>query len=322
MLVLTGAIGFIGSCLLTYLNEMGHEDILLVDDFSRTDKLGNIQGKAWRDTLDRDDFLEWLQNTRDDVEFIFHIGARTDTTLKDQVIFDRLNVNYTQSLAEICSLKSIPLMYASSAATYGLGLDGFSDRHELSKNLQPLNPYGWSKQIVDQWILSQEKTPPLWYGLKFFNVYGPNEYHKGRMASVVWHASSQIRETGKMKLFRSHREGIRDGYQSRDFIYIKDVVKRCYEMFSNRPLSGLYNVGTGKDRTFLDLTKAVFAAMELKEDIEFIDTPLDIRSTYQYYTCSDQTKYNLTELDSSFTPLEEGVRDYVSNYLHSGPRIY
>jgi ADP-L-glycero-D-manno-heptose 6-epimerase len=322
MLVITGALGFIGSYLLSFLNQKGHRDIILVDDFSREEKLQNIAGKKYLHTQERVEFLQWLDKSEEAISFIFHLGARTDTTLKDQQIFDDLNIHFTQKLIGLCARKNIPLLYASSAATYGLGEKGFSDMHDSVVGLQPLNPYGWSKQVVDEWILNEVNPPVTWYGLKFFNVYGPNEYHKGRMASVVWHAYNQIRSTGKMKLFRSHREEIVDGHQSRDFIYIKDVVSRCYDLYTSRPKSGIYNVGTGEARTFLDLTRSVFKALEIPENIEFIDTPEDIRETYQYYTCSDQNKYGHTGLDNSFISLEDGVKDYVRNYLLKDQSYY
>ena len=322
MLVVTGALGFIGSCLISCLNRHGHDDIILVDDFSQKNKLGNIGGKKFELCIERSDFLDWLQKNEDSISFIFHLGARTDTTLRDQAIFDDLNIGYTKQVIKVCTARSIPIIYASSAATYGIGERGFSDLHKDTPGLQPLNSYGWSKQIIDEWILKEEDLPENWYGLKFFNVYGPNEYHKGRMASVVWHAFNQISDTGRMKLFRSHKAEIADGHQSRDFIYVKDVIDRCYELYQTRPASGIYNVGTGKARTFLDLTNAVFSSMGILPEIEFIDTPLDIRGTYQYYTCSDQTKYGQTGLDNRYTSLEEGINDYVKNYLMNGLRYY
>ena len=224
------------------------------------------------------------------MEFVFHIGARTDTTEFDVEIFNRLNLNYTKDIWKICAENEIPMVYASSAATYGDGSLGYDDNHDIVEKLKPLNVYGESKNNFDKWALKQEKTPPSWYGLKFFNVYGPNEYHKGRMASVIMHAVKQIKETGGMKLFRSHRPDYSDGGQLRDFVYVKDVVEVMLFLWEYEVESGLYNLGTGKARTFLDLAKATFKALGVEENISFIDTPEDIRDKYQYFTEANMTK--------------------------------
>ena len=314
--LLTGAAGFIGSCLVGKLNEMGHKNMLLVDDFSaRPDKGRNLLYRTYIARFDRMEFFEWLDRSHDDVSFVFHLGARTDTTEKDWSIFEKLNLNYSKSLWERCARYGIPMVYASSAATYGGGELGYDDRHELAYRLQPLNPYGVSKNEFDKWALQQKEAPPLWAGLKFFNVYGPNEYHKGRMASVVFHTVNQIRETGKMRLFRSHRPDYQDGHQQRDFIYVKDVVDICYFLLTNPVNNGLYNVGSGLARTFLDLARATFRAMGLEPDIEFIDTPEDIRDTYQYFTQATMQKLRDAGYSKPFYSLEEGVRDYVKEYL-------
>ena len=225
MIVVTGAAGFISSCLVAALNEQGREDLILVDDFSREDKTRNWTDKQFIAKVDRDVFTNWLDTNYQDVEVIFHLGARTDTTEQDEALFDRLNLHYTQQVWERCQRYDIPLIYASSAATYGAGEHGYQDNHSVIDQLTPLNPYGRSKNDFDKWALEQDQQPPRWYGLKFFNVYGPNEYHKGRMASVIFHTFRQIQQTGAMKLFRSHRPDFKDGEQSRDFIYVKDVVK-------------------------------------------------------------------------------------------------
>ena len=316
MIVITGAAGFIGSCLTGKLNDLGHKNLLLVDDFAaRPDKVRNLLDRSCIARFGRMEFLDWLDRAHDDVTFVFHMGARTDTTEKDWSIFERLNLNYTKALWERCTRYRIPLVYASSAATYGDGALGYDDRHELPAQLKPLNPYGVSKNEFDIWALRQKESPPFWAGLKFFNVYGPNEYHKGRMASVVYHTFRQIRESGGMKLFRSHRPGIADGHQKRDFIYVKDVVDICYFLLSNHPADGLYNVGSGQARTFLDLAKATFHAMQLEPKIEFVDTPEDIRDTYQYFTQANMDKLRGAGYARPFFSLEEGVGDYVKGYL-------
>lgn len=315
MIVVTGAAGFIGSCLVRKLNEEGHADLLLVDDFSQMDKMANLGGKKRAQEMDRMVFPDWLAQNGSAVDFIFHIGARTDTTEQSTAIFDRLNLNYTKLIWQSCTDHGIPLVYASSAATYGLGDQGYDDDHEIVKALKPLNPYGRSKNDFDIWALEQATSPPRWAGLKFFNVYGPNEYHKGRMASVIFHTSRQIKQTGGMKLFRSHKEGIADGHQSRDFIYVKDVVNVCYFLFQQAFSNGLYNLGTGQARTFLDLASNTFRAMGLAPKISFIDTPADIRDTYQYFTEANMAKLRSIGYDAPFYSLEEGIVDYVKNYL-------
>ena len=315
MIIVTGAAGFIGSALVRKLNDEGHKDILLVDDFARRDKASNLQDKTFAEKVDRDAFIDWLADQAEEVEAVFHLGARTDTTEKDTAIFDRLNLNYSKNVWRVCTEKQVPLIYASSAATYGLGELGYSDSHELPDKLQPLNPYGESKNDFDKWVLKQRETPPFWAGLKFFNVYGPNEYHKGRMASVIFHTARQIKETGKMKLFRSHREDIEHGHQKRDFVYVKDVVDVCYWLYRNQPDSGLFNVGSGEARTFLDLATNTFRAMDREPDIEFIDTPEDIRNTYQYFTEAEMDKLRAAGYEKPFHSLEEGIEDYVGHYL-------
>lgn len=314
MIVITGAAGFIGSILVQKLNEEGHLNLLLVDDFSRDDRQRNLLGKKYIAKFHRDDFPDILSRMHADIQFIFHIGARTDTTEQDTAIFDQLNLNYTKTLWNMCAQFGIPLVYASSAATYGMGEHGYNDDHDIVKELKPLNPYGRSKNDFDIWALQQKNAPPHWYGLKFFNVYGPNEYHKGRMASVIFHTLNQIKASGQMKLFRSHRAGIGDGEQKRDFIYVNDVVDVCYFLFKNCPAGGLYNVGTGKARTFLDLATLTFKAMGLSPNITFIDTPEDIRDTYQYFTEANMEKLRAAGYDKPFYSLETGIADYVAAY--------
>lgn len=318
MIVITGSAGFIGSCVLAKFNSMGITNIVLVDDFSRRDKEPNYTLKQFYQKIHRREFPAWLRHHTDIVTHVIHLGARTDTTEQDKSVFDELNLNYSKELWNICAEAGIPLIYASSAATYGLGESGYSDNESHIPALRPLNPYGESKNEFDKWALSQRRKPPSWHGLKFFNVYGPNEYHKGRMASVVLHGYRQISETGKMRLFRSHRPDFRDGEQLRDFVYVKDVMDVIWFLFEKRPASGIYNLGSGKARTFLALAEATFAAMEKKPAIEFVDTPADIRDKYQYFTEADMKKLRAAGYKKPFTSLEEGVRDYVRNYLVSG----
>jgi ADP-L-glycero-D-manno-heptose 6-epimerase len=315
MIVVTGAAGFIGSCLVSRLNKAGYTDIVVVDDFSRKEKAKNLEGKMILAKVGRTDFIKWLADFGNEVEFIFHIGARTDTTEFNTTIFDELNLNYSKDVWNACVEFNIPLVYASSAATYGLGEFGYKDDHELVSRLKPLNPYGDSKNDFDKWLLQQNVQPPFWAGLKFFNVYGPNENHKGRMASVIFHAFHQINKTGEMKLFRSHNPEFADGCQLRDFVYVKDVVDVCLFLMEKRPMSGIYNLGSGKARTFLDLTRNTFKSMNKEENISFIDTPADIRDKYQYFTEADMTKLKKAGFTQDFHTLEEGVKDYVSNYL-------
>ncbi len=315
MIVVTGAAGFIGSCMVSELNRNGFKDIVLVDKFERKDREKNIINKTFSEKVDRNMFFDWIDKNHKQIEFIFHLGARTDTTEFDVNIFDELNLNYTKKLWNKCAIYGISLVYASSAATYGMGEYGYKDDHNLVEKLKPLNPYGISKNDFDKWALKQENTPPFWAGLKFFNVYGPNEYHKGRMASVIFHAYNQIQKTNGMKLFRSHIKECKDGEQSRDFIYVKDVIALMFFLMNNRKNSGLYNLGTGKARTFIDLVKNTFRAMGKEENISFIDTPVDIRDKYQYFTEADMEKLRSIGYNKSFTSLEEGVNDYVKTYL-------
>lgn len=315
MLVVTGAAGFIGSCLVSKLNSLGHNNLILVDDFSKTSKTKNFSSKKFSKTVERSEFIEWLGNNAKDVKCVFHIGARTDTTEFNVTIFNELNLNYTKALWEICTKNSVPFIYASSAATYGLGEFGYDDDETKINSLKPLNPYGDSKNDFDKWAIVQKQTPPQWYGLKFFNVYGPNEYHKARMASVIFHSFNQINSTGKVKLFRSHNPNYTDGGQLRDFVYVKDVVDVITFLFEKQPKNGIFNLGSGKARSFSDLATATFKALGKTPTIEFIDTPIDIRDKYQYFTEANMSKLIAAGYSKPFFSLEVGVEDYVKNYL-------
>ena len=337
MIIITGAAGFIGSVVAGELNKKGYNDLILVDDFSKKEKERNYIDLKYNALVDRNIFFDWFKENHEDVDFVVHLGARTDTTEFDWNVFQKLNVDYTETMFSMCVEYQIPLVYASSAATYGNGELGYDDSHEVVEKLQPLNPYGRSKNEVDKWILKQEKQPPFWAGLKFFNVYGPNEYHKGRMASVIFHSFNQINATGKVKLFRSHRPDFADGQQLRDFIYVKDIAsviifmisqqstdnrQQTLSMVANSPQpiahnlkSGIYNLGTGKARSFYDLAANTFKAMEKDVNIEFVDIPEDIRDKYQYFTEANMTKLREAGYDKEFTSLEDGVEDYVKNYL-------
>ena len=322
MIIVTGAAGFIGSCLVSKLNKEGFTELILVDDFSDSEKMKNLeaclpdrQGKKYSQKIHREDFIQWLKENQRLVQFVFHIGARTDTTEFNKEIFDKLNLNYSKDLWNVCVEFGLPLVYASSAATYGLGEFGYEDNHEIIEKLKPLNPYGDSKNDFDKWAIKQEKKPYFWVGLKFFNVYGPNEYHKGRMASVIMHAFNQIQDKGLVKLFRSHNPDYKDGEQLRDFVYVKDLIDVCYFLLHHRKDSGIYNLGSGKARSFLDLVKNTYRALGKEPNIEFVDTPIDIRDKYQYFTKANMTKLESIGYPKPFHTLEEGVKDYVENYL-------
>lgn len=330
-IVITGAAGFIGSCLVSFLNEAGYENLILVDDFSRHEKDVNLEGKTFSKKIEREKFFDWLEKENPEIHFFYHIGARTDTTEFDYSVHEHLNVEYSKKVWHYCAQKNVPLVYASSAATYGSGELGYKDDESIIEKLRPLNPYGISKNEFDKWALrqaqddtlrqAQGESPPKWAGLKFFNVYGPNEYHKGRMASVIFHSYNQIKKNGFVKLFKSHKKEFKDGEQLRDFIYVKDVLKICFwflECWQKDPqtfISGIYNVGTGKARSFNDLVNATFSALDKRTQIEYIDMPEDIRETYQYFTEADMNKIHAAGYSQPFYSLEDGIKDYVISYL-------
>src|SRR6186713_2806788 len=315
VILVTGAAGFIGSCMVGYLNRKGYHNIIIVDEFDDENKKHNYEDKKIISRVDRNELFDWLTDHPMHIDFVFHLGARTDTTEFDYTVLEKLNIDYSKKVWNYCVEKNIPLVYASSAATYGDGELGYKDDHELPYKLNPLNPYGKSKNEFDKWALKEKKQPPFWAGLKFFNVYGPNEYHKQRMASVIFHSFNQIKSSDKVKLFRSHKPGYKDGEQLRDFVYVKDVVDICYWLMNEKPASGLYNLGTGKARTFKDLVTAIFKSFGKEPVIEFIDTPLDIRDKYQYFTEADMTKLRDAGYKEDFYSLEGGVETYVKNFL-------
>jgi ADP-L-glycero-D-manno-heptose 6-epimerase len=318
MIVVTGAAGFIGSNIVKGLNERNYRDLVLVDDFSHAKKRKNYGTSVYSELVERSELFRWLEENHRFVQFVVHMGARTDTAEFNWDLFLELNLEYSKKLWQLCVEFGIPMIYASSAATYGLGELGYDDDHGLVPQLKPLNPYGRSKVEFDKWVLQQVRTPFFWAGLRFFNVYGPGEYHKGRMASVVYHAFRQIKETGRMELFRSHHPEFADGMQARDFIYVKDVVRVIIRMMELRPVSGIFNLGTGRASTFLELVNFTFGAMDLKPDIGFIDTPEDIRDRYQYFTEAKMEKLRAAGFGDPFTSLEAGINEYVRQYLLSG----
>ncbi len=317
MIVVTGALGFIACNLAMALNENGHDELILVDDFSKTEKLPNLSTVRFSKKIARDQFTDWLIETEESIEIIFHLGARTDTTEFNFRVLDSLNLAYTKALWEICTVKKIPIVYASSAATYGLGESGFDDDHSKINQLKPLNPYGVSKQLFDEFALKEKNAPPHWVGLKFFNVYGPFEFHKKRMASVIFHAYNQIKESGKLKLFKSHRPDYEDGGQLRDFVYVTDVVAVCLFLIDritqhNGFENGIYNLGSGKARSFNDLADTVFEAMKAIPNIEYIPIPEDIRDKYQYFTEAKMDKLIAAGFTQPFKTLEEGIATYIA----------
>lgn len=318
MIVITGAAGFISSCLIQKLNSEGFHDLVLVDDFSRPDQNKNFEGKRYSQLVERDIFFDWISQNHLHIQFIFHLGARTDTTEFNYDILDELNLEYSKKVWNACVDFGLPLVYASSAATYGLGEKGYDDNESSLPELKPLNPYGESKNDFDIWALRQDRSPYFWAGLKFFNVYGPNEYHKNRMASVVFHTFNQIKKTGGMKLFQSHNADFKDGEQMRDFVYVKDVTEVLYFFMHHRKDSGIYNLGSGEARTFLDLANNTFRALGKEPQITFIPTPEDIRDKYQYFTEANMKKLRSIGYNKPFHTLEEGIADYVANYLVAG----
>lgn len=350
-IVVTGAAGFIGSCMVQYLNDNSYTNLILVDDFGVEDKRKNWENKQFAELIERQSFFDWLDTNQPQISCIIHLGARTDTTEFNYAVHQELNVDYSQNIWQYCTNNNVPLIYASSAATYGNGEFGYNDDHDVPFDLEPLNAYGISKNEFDKWAIKQSEIPqqegmfatqpPFWAGLKFFNIYGPNEYHKGRMASVIWHSFNQIKADGLVKLFKSHNPNYKDGQQLRDFVYVKDLVKVILWMmkqidswqliidsntiadYQPQPInhqltSGLYNLGTGTARSFYDLAAATFRGLDLEPNIEFVDMPVDIRDKYQYFTEANMQKLHQAGYTEPFYTLEAGVDDYVRNYLSIG----
>lgn len=319
MIIVTGAAGFIGSAFVWKLNTMDRDDIIVSDKLRTEDKWLNLAKRKYYDWVDKDELFNYLENTNDKVTAIIHMGACSATTEKDGDFIMKNNYEYTKKLWDYATEKNITFIYASSAATYGDGDKGYSDEIDLEGHeaLRPLNKYGYSKKLFDVWALKQKKTPKKWFGLKFFNVYGPQEYHKGRMASMVFHTFNQYNAEKEVKLFKSHKEGFKDGFQLRDFVYIKDVVSVMYFLLTNDSAeSGVYNLGTGKARAFYDLSKLVIESVngDIKT-IKFVDMPEDLRGKYQYFTEAKMDKLIEGKYKDGFTSLEDGVKDYVQNYL-------
>lgn len=322
MILVTGATGFIGSVIVNHLNQAGNQDILICDHFGDGDKWKNLRGLKFAEFVSVEKLFDhpiWKKAKGQGLKAIYHMGACSDTTELNMDFLYENNTVFTNKLLTLATTKDIPIVYASSAATYGAGDEGYVDDHKLIPTLKPLNKYGWSKQLSDEWILNQKKKPKVWFGVKFFNVFGPQEYHKGKMASVVYQGFNQITDKGEIKLFKSHKDGYKDGQQLRDFVYVKDVVRAMIELIEagkKKPsISGIYNLGTGKARSFYDLASATFSAMDKKPNITFIDMPVELRNQYQYFTQADMNKLKKALPKFKFMELEEAVDDYVRNYL-------
>lgn len=319
MYIVTGAAGFIGTCLVRELNKRGHENIIIVDRLDKSQKWKNLQEMVYSEYINADRFIDSLEGYGEKakaIKGIFHLGACSSTTEMDMEYLMDNNVNYSKKIFDFCTTHQIPLLYASSAATYGDGEKGYDDESSIDE-LRPLNPYGQSKQIFDQWVLKQPSRPPIWYGIKFFNVFGPFEYHKGEMRSVVHKSYEQILQTGKVRLFKSHKDGFSDGGQMRDFVYGVDVARACVEMLEKGDyrLSGIFNMGTSVARSFKDLATATFQALEKEPNIEYFDMPENLRNQYQYFTQAKMEKFKRLLPEFEFMSLEEAVKDYVVKYL-------
>ncbi len=323
MIILTGGAGFIGSVLLKRLNDEGHTDILIVDSLDTSEKWKNLIGKQFEDYCHKDDFLEFLEDDLDkeDVDAVIHLGACTSTTERDVDYLMLNNYHFSQELAEWCLWAEKPFIYASSASIYGDGANGFSDETQKTESYRPLNAYGFSKHIFDQWLI-HHTFDQLCTGFRFFNVFGPNEYHKGDMASLVYKAYNQVLATGGLQLFRSGNDLFEDGEFSRDFIYVKDCVDVLMWSFNNPSVKGIFNLGTGKARTWNDLASALFIAMGKEKNINYVDMPEEIRSSYQYFTQAEIEKLRNAGYSSAFTDLESAVKDYVQGYLMQPVKYY
>lgn len=316
-ILLTGAYGFIASQLARHLVQKGQKDLLLVDRADYRSSRSCVKGLEFLPFLDREKLIPELARLTS-VQAVVHLGACTDTGNHDAAYMWKMNTDYTKALWQWCAEKKIPLVYASSGATYGRGEEGYSDDHRDVPRYKPLNVYGRSKHEFDLWALAQKAAPPRWYGLKFFNVYGMDENHKGRMASPIFHGFYEIKKTGKQTLFRSHKEGVADGEQKRDFIFVDDIVKLCLFCLEQAPASGIYNCGTGRARTFLDVSRALFSALGLDQKIEWVDTPEKFRAGYQYFTQAEMGKMLQAGYSDDFLTVEEGVAQYVQ-WLQTHP---
>lgn len=320
-IIVTGGAGFIGSCVIRELNDRGIENIIVVDHIAQTDKWMNLRNKKYSRYINRDEFLNQLPSFSGKVTHVIHMGACSSTTERDFDFLYKNNLEYTQTLWKFCTENQISFIYASSAATYGDGTLGFDDHMDINQ-LRPLNGYGYSKQLFDQWVEKQALAPKQHVGFKFFNVYGPNEYYKGTMASVVFHSFHKITENGEMGLFKSYKAGFEDGKQLRDFVYVKDICKVIGYMIDHPEISGLFNLGTGKARSFFDLASSTFAAMNIPANIKYIEMPESLRPKYQYYTQAVMDKLRSVGYKEEFYSLEAGVTDYVRNYLSKGYETY
>ncbi|MFH2138720.1 MAG: ADP-glyceromanno-heptose 6-epimerase [Candidatus Omnitrophota bacterium] len=321
MIVVTGGAGFIGSCFLWKLNQQGIDDILVVDHLDTTDKWKNLMGKRFRDYIQKDDFLKLVQEDKlPRIDQIIHMGACSSTTLNDADYYIRNNYEYSKILALWAFSKKIPFLYASSAATYGDGEFGYDDANENTQRLIPLNMYGYSKQLFDLWLLNNGYENKA-TGLKFFNVFGPNEYHKGEMMSIVCKKFHEVAEQGCIRLFKSYNDDYKHGEQKRDFIYVKDAVEVMYYFFTNPDKAGIFNLGTGKAQSWNDLSAAMFKALDKKPKIEYIDMPEYLRPKYQYFTQGVMDKAKTAGAPVNFRTLEESVKDYITNYLKEGENL-
>ncbi|MDD4957415.1 MAG: ADP-glyceromanno-heptose 6-epimerase [Candidatus Omnitrophica bacterium] len=311
MIILTGGAGFIGSCFLSKLNQEGVEDILVVDHLDSSEKWRNLAGKSFIDYVQKDDFLRMVQERKlPRPKAVVHMGACSSTTCTDADYFIKNNYEYSKVLAEWTLKSKVPFIYASSAATYGDGSAGYSDKVDSIKGLKPLNMYGLSKHMFDMWVLSSGLIGKV-TGIKFFNVFGPNEYHKGDMMSVICKKFRQVRDKGKITLFKSYDPEYADGEQKRDFIYIKDVVDVMYHLLNNPDKTGIFNLGTGKARSWNDLAGAMFAALGKEPVIEYVEMPEDIRPKYQYFTQAEMARLKGTGYSRTFRELEDSVKDYI-----------
>ncbi len=318
MILVTGGAGFIGSVLVSELNKIGREDIVIVDRLSDSKKWLNLRNLKYSEYIHADElFLPEYSDLLDQLSFIFHIGACSSTTEMDMDYLMKNNVLYSKNLFSLALELGVPFIYASSAATYGSGENGYDDNEDQLNKLRPLNPYGYSKQLFDEWVLRQEVRPKHWFGLKYFNVFGPNEYHKGDMSSLVYKAYHQIKDGGLVKLFKSHKDGYEDGKQLRDFVYVKDIVRAMIAMMDRDCAkdSGIFNMGTGQANSFYDLVAYTFKALGKEPNIEFIPMPEKLRNQYQYFTQANMDKFNRLFPDFKFNSLEQNVGDYVKNYL-------